>query len=519
MPIKYILTTMANANIKQGIRRIDFSPATKKLLHTAAGQRCCFVTCLRLTSGVTGKQDDDRERGVGVAAHVYSAAEGGPRSRGGLTPEQVRSASNGLWMCAFHGREVDDFQEKYPADDLLRMKAVRELAHELERSNDYVAMFVKLVGLEPWNDCVWSHTAPRLVSEIPDVDPIVMINAFRSLAYKRLAAFDRENATSPPKLPASFAVKPVAAAVVARLRPVEQTADTSMLIKNSGTIEAVGFARERASALDIITSLRKTYPCVAPDSPGFAMDGSVFLTAADPVTGARYDDGIWQTAWLYGVLSHSVGVADEMMLSVKSHGDQVSAFICTLRIELKSGKCDLESSFRKKKLSAPYLLYPEEYIEFGRYRNLLAKIAAGWKPLALVSLLPHDHGLEDQLALHPHPFELNLTIDPAELAKLERDCDKVDTALDVAAKWTEYWGKVGSQSTRFHFNDLFLFADYIDRDLIYYAYEALINAPLFDRTNPLTWRTEPLIMIGPQHGIVFRYRGNMLVFENTLIRT
>ncbi|MGI5133162.1 hypothetical protein ACQEVB_40620 [Pseudonocardia sp. CA-107938] len=53
---------------------------------------------------------------VGTAAHIFAAADGGPRGTGGLTPEQRSDLSNGIWLCAHHGRLVDTNEGgAYPA--------------------------------------------------------------------------------------------------------------------------------------------------------------------------------------------------------------------------------------------------------------------------------------------------------------------------------------------------------------------------------------------------------------------
>jgi hypothetical protein len=421
-------------------------------------------------------------------------------------------------MCASHGREVDDFQDNYPAEDLLRMKAVRELAHKLERSDDNVAFYVKCVGVTEWNECVWEHVAATSLTEIPAVDPSIMIEAFKSTAIQRLAVLDLYSAKLQPKLPAHFAVKPVAAAAAALVSPVAQTAGTFLLGTNDAPTRTIRFARERARAMDIITALGDVRGSGPSGSHAFAVDGAVLLTAADPATGARYDGGVWQNASFSGGLRYSPEGDEEVWLSVEDTRDPTSAFDWTFRAELRSSVCRLNNVLRKRPLRIPYLRYPVGRIEFGRYRDLLAKIAAGWKPLAFVSLLPYEHGLEDQPSLYPHPFEPDLIISAAELAELEGNCDKVAAALDVAAKWAEYWGSVGSPPIDFDFNDLF-FAGYIDRDLVSYAYDALIAACLLNRTNPLRWRTEPLIMTSRRNGIVFRFRRGVLAFENVSIPT
>ena len=41
---------------------------------------------------------------TGVACHIYSAAEGGPRGQGNLSRDQLADIKNALWLCANHAR-------------------------------------------------------------------------------------------------------------------------------------------------------------------------------------------------------------------------------------------------------------------------------------------------------------------------------------------------------------------------------------------------------------------------------
>ena len=44
---------------------------------------------------------------IGEAAHICAAAPGGPRYDPSMTPEQRKSASNGIWLCRNHAKAVD----------------------------------------------------------------------------------------------------------------------------------------------------------------------------------------------------------------------------------------------------------------------------------------------------------------------------------------------------------------------------------------------------------------------------
>ncbi|MCK6505732.1 hypothetical protein L6R53_20455 [Myxococcota bacterium] len=105
--------------------REDFKTATKATLAKRAGYRCSFPGCGQLTVGPGDRSDESS--GTGVAAHIYSAAPGGPRGRGGLSPDELRSAENGIWLCENHGRLVDNNEGRtYPASELLGYKMLHE---------------------------------------------------------------------------------------------------------------------------------------------------------------------------------------------------------------------------------------------------------------------------------------------------------------------------------------------------------------------------------------------------------
>lgn len=105
--------------------RFEFSEPTRKLIADRAGNRCSYPTCNVLTVG-----PGIEPRGVtrtGTAAHIYSASEGGPRGRGGLTEEEITSPENGIWLCRDHGKAVDDNQGRgHPSEVLLSYKGLQE---------------------------------------------------------------------------------------------------------------------------------------------------------------------------------------------------------------------------------------------------------------------------------------------------------------------------------------------------------------------------------------------------------
>jgi hypothetical protein len=113
-------------------RRADFPRKVRRLIAERAGYRCSKPDCRRQTLGPgAGPQE---VACTGTACHIYSAAPSGPRGTGGLTFEQLQLASNGIWLCADHGRLIDTNQgRRYPAQLLRGWRQLHEayLAHEM----------------------------------------------------------------------------------------------------------------------------------------------------------------------------------------------------------------------------------------------------------------------------------------------------------------------------------------------------------------------------------------------------
>ncbi|MHA6842568.1 hypothetical protein ACQUJZ_16585 [Ralstonia pseudosolanacearum] len=73
---------------------------------------------------------------MGVACHIYSASEDGPRGWGGKSPEFISSEANGIWCCKYHADLIDKASgSDYPASVLFAWKALAE-ARALKQMND-----------------------------------------------------------------------------------------------------------------------------------------------------------------------------------------------------------------------------------------------------------------------------------------------------------------------------------------------------------------------------------------------
>jgi hypothetical protein len=104
--------------------RDEFKASTKSRLAGRAQFSCSFEGCSEITIGpASGHQGVIN---TGEAAHITAAAPDGPRFDPGLTPEQRRSADNGIWMCRRHAWIIDHDKQTYTVDVLRRWKAERE---------------------------------------------------------------------------------------------------------------------------------------------------------------------------------------------------------------------------------------------------------------------------------------------------------------------------------------------------------------------------------------------------------
>lgn len=96
--------------------RDDFTPATKRAIERQARGHCSNPACRRLTHAATS--DGAGEINIGQASHICAAAPGGPRYDSNMTPEERRSAENGIWLCDVHGRAVDAPDSKFTVAEL-----------------------------------------------------------------------------------------------------------------------------------------------------------------------------------------------------------------------------------------------------------------------------------------------------------------------------------------------------------------------------------------------------------------
>jgi len=135
--------------------RDEFSAGVKQVLAHRAGYRCSKPNCRAATAGPSSESAHGKMN-LGIAAHI-TAASSGPGARRydpNLTSEKRRSASNGIWLCQVHAKEIDDDENRFSTDLLRAWKA-----HAGDRGPDVDDSHVRF--LRARFECV----APPLESE------------------------------------------------------------------------------------------------------------------------------------------------------------------------------------------------------------------------------------------------------------------------------------------------------------------------------------------------------------------
>jgi hypothetical protein len=91
-------------------KRVNFSPNTVKQIAFEAHLFCSNPTCCRFTSYSTSS---GKARAIAEAAHINAASATGPRPSTALTNDDLKSATNGIWLCKICHDKIDGDQSFY----------------------------------------------------------------------------------------------------------------------------------------------------------------------------------------------------------------------------------------------------------------------------------------------------------------------------------------------------------------------------------------------------------------------
>lgn len=143
--------------------RDEFTDDVKRILAARVGNMCSNPDCRALTSGP--QIDPSKSLNVGVAAHITAASPGGPRHDPFLSPEDRRSADNGIWLCQNCGKLIDNDASrctpellrawKVVAEDAARARVGRAGSGLGDESGKHASVRVRLNQLAAKHATVW----------------------------------------------------------------------------------------------------------------------------------------------------------------------------------------------------------------------------------------------------------------------------------------------------------------------------------------------------------------------------
>jgi|Go1ome_4_1110791.scaffolds.fasta_scaffold00603_2 hypothetical protein len=117
-------------------KRANFSQETVSIISARAAYRCSFPGCDATLIGPGG--DSNLVDNIGECAHIYAAANKGPRSNHSLSKEDLQKPENGIFLCRKHHALVDKGKGiKYPAETLMLYKQMHE--HKISEELGHVS--------------------------------------------------------------------------------------------------------------------------------------------------------------------------------------------------------------------------------------------------------------------------------------------------------------------------------------------------------------------------------------------
>lgn len=131
--------------------RDEFSEKTKTAVAARASWHCSFPGCAKSTVGPSEEAPDGVIM-IGKAAHISGAApgKGSRRYNASMSPEERRSITNAIWLCAYHAEVIDRDEVTYSVEKLRSMKREHEArSGEMVRSGQGHDLGAGLLAIGP----------------------------------------------------------------------------------------------------------------------------------------------------------------------------------------------------------------------------------------------------------------------------------------------------------------------------------------------------------------------------------
>ena len=135
--------------------RDEFPDSTKKAVAARASWHCSFTGCNKPTVGPS-EESADGVIMIGKAAHISGAApgKGSRRYDPSMSPEERKSITNAVWLCAYHADVIDRDEVTYTIQKLRAMKADHEARQgEMVRSGHGHDLGAGLLAVGPQVVC------------------------------------------------------------------------------------------------------------------------------------------------------------------------------------------------------------------------------------------------------------------------------------------------------------------------------------------------------------------------------
>jgi hypothetical protein len=348
-------------------------------------------------------------KGVAIAAHIYAASPGGPRPPVGLTDEEIRAESNGIWLCPDDAAKVDAFQFEYPAELLLEMKRVRVFSQSLALQNPTVGFIAHFIGMKRVDSIVRQH--------LPDLDQAKITKSVKA-AYIRT-----EIVHSIAELPFSHVALALSSTpVLSRvIREVIVSANHRLQIEDQLWRDVIN----DWSAHFLEFGQRSEKP-VARSDHGYAK-----ISARNPKTGEILKDSVRTSAFVMLIDGDDPYNPKTKHLLLQHTFTPFNSLEWKLKVKPAFGTFEVYSVLTVyRDVSPGYSESKNDRESFNSYAAVLDKLAQGWEPIGYVGLSVGEGN--DNGNYHPTPVNIICQVGPEQFESRSRRCERVKLGYEIA---------------------------------------------------------------------------------------
>jgi len=412
--------------------RENFSSATRASIAKAAGEKCSFRGCLAPTSTVAEKSNGKAgSTDIATASHIYAAAPGGPRpAPPGMSPEQIRDQSNGIWTCGSCVGRIDRRKPVPRAEVLIEMKRVRETAQKMAVMDPELSFASRYISPHEWDEVFWQH--------LPDLDPESIRTDLLTLAANSILRITAERPNqSSPHFPVATLTRDIRAGFH---RPANESGNEAFIAGQASKAPPISLPHAVADALAKrrATQISQAW---AQRHPGSAqkfliLRVNVQILARNPKTGELSSAFIPAQATGLSKSMRAGETVEQLVLKLWGTVGRINDLEWKLDFSLDQGKIKSTSTLRRIpwRLSDSFKnCFPYWLEELEGYESIVRLIMQGWKPVGYVDVKTNSDSHGDQM--HPDPFDIDLQVDQATLSESLKRCQKIRLALDLERFW------------------------------------------------------------------------------------